>query len=51
MTPNILESLGAAATSKIPGSAVVDLGPRKGDEPGGNEEFPHVLRFRLCECR
>ena len=29
-----------SATSNIPGSPGVDLGPRKDGEPGGNEEFP-----------
>ena len=28
-----------SATSNIPGSSGVDLGPRKDGEPGGNEEF------------
>ena len=29
-----------SATSNIPGSLGVDIGPRKDGEPGGNAEFP-----------
>ena len=37
---NMVEQYIISATSNIPGSPCVDLGPRKDDEPGGNEEFP-----------
>ena len=37
---NMVEQYNISATSTIPGSPGVDLGPRKDGEPGGNEEFP-----------
>ncbi|CAM9432500.1 unnamed protein product [Ascophyllum nodosum] len=37
---NMVEQCNISATSNIPGSPGVDLGPRKDGEPGGNEEFP-----------
>ena len=37
---NMVKQYNIFATSNIPGSPYVDPGPRKYDEPGGNEEFP-----------
>ena len=37
---NMVEHYNISATSNIPGSPGVDLGPRKDGEPGGNEKFP-----------
>ena len=37
---NMVQQYSISATSNIPGSPGVDLGPRKDGEPGGNEEFP-----------
>ena len=37
---NMVEQYSLSATSNIPGSLGVDLGPRKDGKPGGNEEFP-----------
>ncbi|CAM9110405.1 unnamed protein product [Ascophyllum nodosum] len=37
---NLIAHYGISATSKIPGSTGVDLGPRKNGEPGDNGEFP-----------
>ena len=37
---NMVEQYNIFATSNIPGSPGVDLGPRKDGEPGSNEEFP-----------
>ena len=37
---NLVAQYGISATSNIPGSPGVDLGPRKDDEPGGNDELP-----------
>ena len=37
---NMVEHYNISATSNIPGSSGVDLGPRKDGEPGGNEELP-----------
>ena len=37
---NMVQQYNVSATSNIPGSPGVDLGPRKDNEPGGNEEFP-----------
>ena len=36
---NLVAQYGISATSNIPGSLGVDLGPRKDGEPGGNDEF------------
>ena len=38
---NMVQQYNISATSNIPGSPDVDLGPRKDGEPGGNEEFPN----------
>ena len=40
---NTVERYNISATSNIPGSPAVHLGPREDGEPGGNEEF---LKFR-----
>ena len=42
---NMVQQYNISATSNIPGSPGIDLGPRKDGEPGGNEEFPkyHAL--------
>ena len=37
---SMVQQYNISATSNIPGSPGVDLGPRKDGEPGGNEEFP-----------
>ena len=37
---NMVEQYNIFATSNMPWSRGVDLGPRKDGEPGGNEEFP-----------
>ena len=37
---HMVQQYSISATSNIPGSPGVDLGPRKDGEPGGNEEFP-----------
>ena len=37
---NMVKQYNTSATSNIPGSPGVDLGPRKDGEPGGNKEFP-----------
>ena len=37
---NLVVQYRISATSNIPGSPGVDLGPRKDGEPGGNDEFP-----------
>ena len=37
---NMVQQYNISATSNIPGSPGIDLGPRKDGEPGGNEEFP-----------
>ena len=37
---NLVAQYGISATSNIPGSPGVDLGPRNNGEPGGNDEFP-----------
>ena len=37
---NLVAQYGISATSNIPGSPGVDLGPRKDGEPGGDDEFP-----------
>ena len=37
---NLVAQYGISATSNIPGSPGVDLGPRKDGEPGGIDEFP-----------
>ena len=37
---NLVAQYEISATSHIPGSPSVDLGPRKDGEPGGNDEFP-----------
>ncbi|CAM9864367.1 unnamed protein product, partial [Ascophyllum nodosum] len=37
---NMVQQYNISATSNIPGSPGVDLGPRKDGELGGNEEFP-----------
>ena len=37
---NMVQQYSISATSNIPGSPGVDLGPRKDGEPGSNEEFP-----------
>ena len=37
---NLVAQYGISATSNIPGSPGVDLGPRKDGEPGGNGDFP-----------
>ena len=37
---NLVAQYGISATSNIPGSPGVDLGPRKDGEQGGNDEFP-----------
>ena len=41
----MVEQFNISATSNIPGSPGVDLGPRKDGEPGGNKGFPksHAL--------
>ena len=39
-TKNMVQQYSISATSNIPGSSGVDLGPRKDSEPGGNQEFP-----------
>ena len=36
---NLVAQYEISATSKIPGSPGVDLGPRKDGEPGGKNEF------------
>ena len=36
---NLVAQYRISATSNIPGSPGVDLGPRKDGEPGGNDEF------------
>ena len=36
----MVEQYNISSTSNIPGSPGVDLGPRKDDEPGSNEELP-----------
>ena len=36
---NLVAQYGISATSNIPGSLGVDLGPRKDGEPGGKGEF------------
>ena len=52
---NMIEQYNISATSNIPGSPGVDLGPRKDGEPGGNEEFPKyralVGSLMLCGCQ
>ena len=40
LAKNMVQQYNISATSNIPGSPGVDLGPRKDGEPGGNEEFP-----------
>ena len=40
---NMVQQYNISATSNIPGSPGVDLGPRKDGEPGGHEEF---LKYR-----
>ena len=40
---NMVQQYNISVTSNIPGSPGVDLGPRKGGEPGGNEE---LLKYR-----
>ena len=37
---NMVQQYNVSATSNIPGSPGVDLGPRKDGQPGGNEELP-----------
>ena len=37
---NLVAQYGISAKSNIPGSSGLDLGHRRADEPGGNEEFP-----------
>ena len=37
---NLVAQYGVSATSNIPGSPGVILGPRKDGEPGDNDEFP-----------
>ena len=40
LAENLVAHYGIPASSNIPGSPGVDLGPRKDHEPGGNDEFP-----------
>ena len=40
LAKNMVQQYNISATSNIPGSPGVDLGPRKDGEPGGNKEFP-----------
>ena len=42
---NLVAQYGISATSNIPGSPGVDLGPRKDGEPGGNDEGEGVPWF------